>query len=83
MSKFQGQEQSELKKRMYKIEQFYEYFGIKILMGFNRMPEIDDYFDDTLPFRSKIGELVQKGRFKFMEQNTLLSDEVLMSYKMN
>lgn len=36
-------------------------------MGYNRMPDPEDYFNDKLPFRNKIGELIKVGRFKFLE----------------
>jgi hypothetical protein len=34
------------------------------MMGFCRMPDPEDYFSVTLPFRNRIGELIKEGRFK-------------------
>ncbi|CAD8077685.1 unnamed protein product [Paramecium sonneborni] len=78
---FSEQHEKDVKKRLFKLDQIYEYFGVKILMGYNRMPDPEDYFNDKLPFRNKIGELIKVGRFKFLEQNTNLRDEVMIQAK--
>jgi len=36
-------------------------------MGYNRMPDPEDYFNEKLGFRNKICELIKEGRFKFFE----------------
>jgi len=38
-------DEKNLKKKLYKPEQLYEYFGIKIFMGYCRMPDPEDYFN--------------------------------------
>jgi Transposase IS4 len=40
--------EQELKRKMFKAEQLYEYFGIRILMGYCKMPDVADYFNKSL-----------------------------------
>ena len=57
----------------------YEYFGVKILMGYCRMPDPEDYFNPNLPFRNRIGELIKEGRFKCVATMAEMSDEMFQS----
>ena len=50
-------------------------------MGYNRMPSTDDYFNDKLPFRSKICELYKKGRFDFAEDQIKITDDIALRIK--
>ncbi len=34
-------------------------------MGYCRMPDPEDYFNQNLPFRNRIGDLIKEGRFKY------------------
>jgi hypothetical protein len=62
---FQGQiDERNLRKKLFKPDQLYEYFGVKIMMGYCRMPDPEDYFNATLPFKNHIGDLIKEGRFK-------------------
>ena len=51
-------------------------------MGYNRMPDPEDYFNEKLGFRNKICELIKEGRFKFFEDQTQFSDEILYHFKL-
>ena len=37
----------QLKKKLYKLNNVYEYFYVKIFMGYLKMPKFLDYFDDS------------------------------------
>lgn len=46
-------------------------------MGYCRMPDPEDYFNEKLPFRNKISELIKESRFKVVETWTDFSDDLL------
>jgi Transposase IS4 len=74
-------DEKNLRKKFFKADQMYEYFGVKILMGFCRMPDPEDYFSNNLPFRNRIGELIKEGRFKCVASLAEFSDEILPPQK--
>jgi hypothetical protein len=61
----------------------YEYFGVKILMGYCKMPDAGDYFNMTLPYRTRIGDLIKEGRFKCIESFTNFNDDMLLALKLH
>lgn len=75
----QSVDERSLKKKLYKPEQLYEWAGVKVLMGYCRMPDPEDYFNLALPFRNRIGDLIKEGRFKAVESWTQFSDECVLA----
>lgn len=71
--------EQELKNKLFKPEQLYEYFGLKILMGYCKMPDVADYFNKGIPYRTSIGDLMKESRFKMIEQYVTFSDDLLLS----
>lgn len=47
-------------------------------MGYCRMPEPQDYFDEKVRFQGKIGKLIKEGRFKCLEQWTRFNDDLIL-----
>lgn len=64
---FQNQSEKQIKKKLIKIEEIYDFFGIKIIMGHIKMPTLEDYFDETQLFQCKIFDCFKEGRFKCLE----------------
>ena len=75
--------ENELKRKLYKPEQMYEYFGVKMLMGYCKMAEAGDYFNNTLPYRTRIGDLIKEGRFKAIESMANFNDDMLLALKLH
>lgn len=64
---FSNQDEKQIKKKLFKLEQVYEYFGVKLIMGFIRMPDFEDYFDENAIFQTRISDMIKEGRFKCLE----------------
>ncbi|KAM3135147.1 hypothetical protein pb186bvf_012793 [Paramecium bursaria] len=64
----------QLKKKLYKLNNFYEYFHVKIFMGYLKMPKFLDYFDDSQPYQAPIMKHVNKARCSVIEFNTEFDD---------
>lgn len=52
-------------------------------MGYCRMPDPDDYFNDQLAFKNKTHELIKETRFKCVEAWTDFNDDLLKQFKPN
>lgn len=52
-------------------------------MGYIRMPDYEDYFNQTTAFRNKIGDMIKEGRFKCLETLTEFDDDILKPKEIN
>ena len=48
-------------------------------MGYCKMPDVADYFNKSIPYRTSIGDLMNESRFKLIEQYITFSDDLLLT----
>ncbi|CAK58504.1 unnamed protein product (macronuclear) [Paramecium tetraurelia] len=75
---FANQDEKQIRKKLVKIDQIFDFFGIKIIMGYIKMPHLEDYFNEKQLFQCKIFECFKEGRFKCLEQWSNFTDECLL-----
>ncbi|CAD8056377.1 unnamed protein product [Paramecium sonneborni] len=75
---FANQDEKQIRKKLVKIDQIFDFFGIKIIMGYIKMPHLEDYFNEKQLFQCKIFECFKEGRFKCLEQWSNFTDENLL-----
>ncbi|CAD8059365.1 unnamed protein product [Paramecium sonneborni] len=56
----------------------FDFFGIKIIMGYIKMPHLEDYFNEQQLFQFKIFEYFKEGRFECLDQWSNFTGENLL-----